>query len=111
MTAQVAIEAGSSLFFLGMIWLRTRLQYRERGAGTPRLAPAGRIYFGAVVATLVAGWLLAPVLGRLFWPATGINPTLLRVVWFLATYYVFIAVHRILQSRGAAVFRVTPARD
>ncbi|HVO47730.1 MAG TPA: hypothetical protein VMT29_15500 [Steroidobacteraceae bacterium] len=105
MTAPLAIEIGSALFFLGMIWLRTRLQYREQGAGPPRLAPAGRIYFGAVVATLAAGWLLAPLLGRLIWPGTGINPTLLRVAGFLATYYVFIAVHRVLRNRGAAVFR------
>jgi hypothetical protein len=28
-------------------------------------------------------------------------------VWFLVTYYLFILVHRVLKTRGVAVFKVT----
>jgi hypothetical protein len=54
---------------------------------------------------LVLGWLVAPLLGRTFWPGSAVTPTLTRVVWFLATYYIFIFVHRLLKSRGVLVFR------
>jgi hypothetical protein len=36
-----------------------------------------------------------------------ITPTLARVIWFLAAYYLFIPVHLVLKARGRAVF--TPA--
>jgi RsiW-degrading membrane proteinase PrsW (M82 family) len=92
-----------------MIWLRTRMQYTQRGRGSLQLERAGRIYFGAAVGLLVLGWLLAPVLGHAMWPATNVTPTLLRVVWFLATYYAFILVHRVLKTKGVEVFRIVPA--
>jgi hypothetical protein len=99
------ILAITGVFIIGMIWLRTRMQYSRPGGGSLRLERAGRIYFAAAVATLAIGWAVAPMLGRALWPGTGITPALTRVVWFLATYYVFIAVHRILKSRGTAVFQ------
>ena len=69
------------------------------------LAPAGRIYFAAVIALLLVGWFAAPLIGRALWPTTGATPTLMRVVWCLATYYVFILIHRVLKARGAIVFK------
>ena len=35
---------------------------------------------------------------------TGATPTLMRVIWCLVTYYVFIVIHRVLKSRGTEVF-------
>jgi hypothetical protein len=32
----------------------------------------------------------------------------MRVVWCLVTYYVFIAVHRVMKTRGTAVFQQQP---
>ncbi len=97
------------LFIIGMIWLRTRMQYlagRRRGRRL-RLERVGRVYFAAAVVVLVVGWVVAPVLGAAFWPASGgNNPALTRVIWFLLTYYVFILVHRYLKARGAPVFSV-----
>jgi len=87
-----------------MIWLRTRMQYMRRGAGPLRLAPPGRSYFGAVVVLLVIGFFAAPLIGNAFLPNTGISPTFSRVVWCLVTYYIFIVIHRVLKSRGTAVF-------
>ena len=69
------------------------------------LTPAGRIYFAAVIALLLIGWFAAPLIGRAFWPTTGATPTLMRVVWCLATYYIFILIHRVLKTRGATVFK------
>ena len=88
-----------------MIWLRTRMQYARRGVGALQLAPAGRLYFGSAVALLIAGWVVAPLLGRALWPGPAVTPTLMRVVWCLATYYVYILIHRVLKMRGAAVYR------
>jgi hypothetical protein len=104
MNAQDAIAPFTALLMLGLIWVRTRVQYSRAGTGPLRLQPAGRIYFGAVVALLAVGWFAAPVLGRTFWPVPGVTPTLTRVVWCLATYYIFIVVHRMMKTRGAAVF-------
>jgi hypothetical protein len=105
LNAQDAIVAISALFIVGMIWLRTRMQYAKRGVGPLQLETAGRIYFGSAVALLVAGYVIAPVTGRVLWPGSGVTPTLMRVVWCLATYYVYILVHRVLKMRGAAVYR------
>jgi hypothetical protein len=105
MNPQDLIVPFTSLFIVGMIWLRTRMQYARRGAGPLQLAPAGRIYFGAVIAVLIIGWFGAPLIGQALWPTTGATPTLMRVVWCLVTYYVFILIHRVLKSRGTAVFR------
>jgi len=104
MNAQDAIVPFTALLMLGLIWVRTRIQYSRAGTGPLRLQRAGRIYFGAVLALLVLGWFAAPVLGRTFWPIPGVTPTLMRVVWCLATYYIFIVVHRVMKTRGAAVF-------
>jgi hypothetical protein len=105
MNAQDLIVPFTSLCIVGMIWLRTRMQYARRGAGPLHLARAGRIYFGAVIALLFIGWFAAPVIGQAFWPTTGATPTLMRVVWCLATYYIFILIHRVLKTRGTAVFK------
>jgi hypothetical protein len=105
MNAQDLIVPFTALFIVGMIWLRTRMQYARRGAGPLHLAPPGRIYFAAVISILFIGWFAAPLIGQALWPTTGATPTLMRVVWCLATYYVFILVHRVLKSRGTAVFK------
>jgi hypothetical protein len=105
MNAQDLIVPFTSLFIVGMIWLRTRMQYARRGAGPLHLESAGRIYFAAVVLVLVLGWFAAPLIGRALWPMSGATPTLTRVVWCLATYYIFILIHRVLKIRGTAVFR------
>ncbi|MDB6106029.1 MAG: hypothetical protein JWO52_6028 [Gammaproteobacteria bacterium] len=108
MNAQDAIVLFTALLMLGLIWVRTRVQYSRAGAGPLRLQRAGQIYFGAVLALLAVGWFAAPVLGRTFWPVPGVTPTLMRVVWCLATYYIFIVVHRVMKTRGAAVFQPQP---
>lgn len=105
--AQDIISAVTVLFIVGMIWLRTRMQYARQSRGVLRLQPAGRIYFGAAAGALVSGWLLAPLIGRFAWPAANAAPGLIRVIWFLATYYVFILVHRILKVKGLAVYKAT----
>ena len=105
MNAQDLIVPFTALFIVGMIWLRTRMQYARRGAGPLHLAPPGRIYFAAVIFILFIGWFAAPLIGQALWPATGATPTLMRVVWCLATYYVFILIHRVLKARGTAVFK------
>jgi hypothetical protein len=104
MNAQDAIVPFTAVLMLGLIWIRTRIQYSRAGTGPLRLQAAGRIYFGAVLAVLAVGWFAAPVLGRTFWPVPGVTPTLLRVVWCLATYYIFIVVHRMMKTRGTVVF-------
>jgi hypothetical protein len=105
MNAQDLIVPFTALFIVGMIWLRTRMQYARRSAGPLHLAPPGRIYFATVISVLFIGWFAAPLIGQSLWPTTGATPTLMRVVWCLATYYVFILVHRVLKSRGTAVFK------
>lgn len=106
MDTQDIISAVTVLFIIGMIWLRTRMHYARRAQGALRLQPAGRIYFVVVLALLLLGWIFAPLAGHALWPqTTNVAPGLMRAAWFLATYYVFIFVHRILQSRGVAVFK------
>jgi hypothetical protein len=105
MGTQDIISAVTVLFIVGMIWLRTRMLYSREMRGVLQLQRAGRIYFTAVVAVLVLGWLVAPLIGRLAWPDTNVTPLLMRVIWFLATYYVFIVVHRILKGKGVQVYK------
>jgi hypothetical protein len=105
MNAQDLAVPFTALFIVGMIWLRTRMQYARRGAGPLHLAPPGRIYFAAVISMLFIGWFAAPLIGQALWPTTGATPTVMRVVWCLATYYVFILIHRVLKSRGTVVFK------
>lgn len=106
MSAQDIICAVTVLFIIGMVWLRTRMQYARRGMpGTLRLQLAGRIYFAALGAVLVLGWLAAPPLGRLLWSDVSVTPGLLRGIWFIVTYYIFIVVHRVIKTRGVQVYR------
>jgi hypothetical protein len=105
MDAQEAIVPFTALLMLGLIWVRTRIQYSRDAKGPLRLTAAGRIYFASAVTLLVVGWLLAPLAGRSLWHVPGVTPTLVRVVWCLATYYIFIIVHRVMKSRRAMVFR------
>src|ERR1700704_584299 len=88
------LTAVTLVFIIGMVWLLTR---------------AGRIYFAALLGVLVLGWLVAPAAGHALWPAAASTPTLARVVWFLATYYLFIPLHRTLRARGVEVFKVPVA--
>ncbi|HEY6923091.1 MAG TPA: hypothetical protein VI653_06460 [Steroidobacteraceae bacterium] len=105
MQTQDLICAVTVLFIVGMIWLRTRVLYTREVRGALQLQRAGKMYFAAVAAVLVSGWLVAPLIGRLAWPDTNVTPLLMRVIWFLATYYVFIVVHRILKAKGVAVYK------
>jgi len=106
MNALDIICAITVLFIVGMIWLRTRMQYSRQARGVLQLQRAGQIYFAAVIVMLLLGWLVAPAVGRALWPDTNVTPGLMRVVWFLVTYYLFILVHRVLKTRGVAVFKV-----
>ena len=105
MNAQDAIFPFTALLMLGLIWIRTRIQYSRGAEGPLRLQRAGQIYFGSAVVLLAVGWFVAPALGQTFWPVPGVTPTLMRVVWCLATYYIFIVVHRVMKTRGTGVFR------
>jgi hypothetical protein len=103
------LTAGTAVFIVGMVWLRTRMHYR-RGRERLSLTRAGRTYFAVLGGVLVLGWLVAPAAGHAFWPAAPSTPTLTRVVWFLATYNLFIPMHRALRSRGVEVFKVPVAQ-
>ena len=105
MQTQDIISAVTVLFIVGMIWLRTRVLYTREVRGALQLQRAGRVYFAAALVVLVLGWLVAPPIGRLVWPDANVTPLLLRVIWFLATYYVFILVHRLLKMKGVEVYR------
>ena len=105
MNAQDLISAVTVLFIVGMIWLRTRMQYARQVRGVLQLQRAGKLYFAAAAAVLVLGWLVAPLIGRLMAPDTNVTPGLMRVIWFLATYYVFIIVHRLLKVKGVEVYK------
>lgn len=105
MEAQDLLSAGTAVFILGMIWLRTRMHYTRRIRGPLKLQRAGQIYFAVVSAVLLLGWLIAPTVGLALSPATATPPPILRFVWFMATYLIFIMVHRILQARGVQVFK------
>lgn len=108
MNAQDLISAVTVLFIVGMIWLRTRMQYARQIRGSLQLQSAGRLYLAAAAAVLVLGWAVAPLIGRLMVPDTSVTPGLTRVIWFLATYYVFIVVHRILKAKGVEVYKAAP---
>ncbi len=105
MGIQDILSAVTVLFIVGMIWLRTRVQYARQVRGALHLQKAGRAYFAAAAGVLVLGWLVAPSIGRLALPDTNVTPGLMRVIWFRATYYVFILVHRILKAKGVAVYK------
>jgi len=103
------ISAGTALFIVGMVWIRTRMHY-PRGAGRLHLTRGGRIYFAVLLGALAAGWLAAPAALRALWPSALATPMLSRVVWFLATYYLFIPVHHALKGQGVAVFKAPVAQ-
>ncbi len=113
MTVLDLSSAITVLFIIGMIWLRTRMQYVGLARSVPGrklgLEKAGRMYFGSAIALLAVGWFAAPLVGAALWPVTATNPVVPRVIWFLLSYYVFIVVHRVLKSRGIAVFKVREA--
>ena len=100
-----AICAITALFIVGMVWLRTRMHYAKAAGGRRSLTAAGVIYFAALGLLLASGWFAAPHVARALAPSAPVAPTLARVVWFLAAYYLFIPVHLILKARGAVVFR------
>jgi len=105
MTAEDLAAAVSAVFIVAMVWLRTRMHYIRQGRGRLEIDRAGWAYFAAVLAALAVGWFAAPALGRAFLPVPGVNSVVTRVLWFLATYYLFILVHRVLETRHIAVFR------
>jgi len=97
--------AVTALFIVGMVWLRTRMHYARAARGPRSLTAAGAVYFAALGVLLASGWLAAPLLARSLGAGAPVVPTVARVVWFLAAYYLFIPVHLLLKSRGVAVFR------
>jgi hypothetical protein len=101
------IPVFTAFLILGMIWLRTRIQYARRGS-TLQLQRVGWIYFGGALGLMGLGWLVAPALGAEIWHINhpAMRP-LLQSVWFLATYYAFIIVHGVMKANGMAVFAVT----
>jgi hypothetical protein len=99
-----ALVAG--IFILGMVWLRTRTFYSRQRRGPIELTREGKIYFAAIVVLLIIGWLVSPALGKLVAPDMPANGTLVRVVWFLLVYYLCIPVHRVLNTKKIAVFRI-----
>jgi hypothetical protein len=100
-----ALCAVAALFIAGMVWLRTRMHYRKGAQGRRSLSSAGAVYFAALALLLATGWFAAPPLARRLAVPTPLTPTLARVVWFLAVYYLFIPAHRLLRARGLAVFK------
>jgi RsiW-degrading membrane proteinase PrsW (M82 family) len=102
------LTAGTALFIVGMVWLRTRMHY-PRGRERLLLTRAGRIYFAVLLGVLVLGWFMAPAAAHALWPVAASTPTLARVVWFLAIYYLFIPLHRALRAQGVEVFKARVA--
>src|SRR5581483_7224551 len=76
MEPQDAIVPFTALLMLGLIWVRTRIQYSRGAEGPLRLQRAGQMYFGSAVALLAVGWFAAPLIGKTFWPLPGVTPTL-----------------------------------
>jgi hypothetical protein len=109
MISQDAISAFAALFIVGMLWLRTRIHYRDPAPGGRALTRAGAMYFVAFALVLLCGWFAAPSLARVFAGTTPVPATLARVVWFLLAYYLFIPLHRVLQARGHPVFSAAGA--
>lgn len=110
MTGTDWMAALAAVVIFGMIWLRTKVQYRQRGV-TLRLAPAGWKYFGAALLVMLLGWWVAPLLSPLIAGPhpQPMMPTMLRVGWSLATYYVFIGVHQLVRSKAGGVFVASDA--
>jgi hypothetical protein len=100
-----AVSAAIALFIVGMVWLRTRIQYVAAPHGRLRLTAAGALYFAALGALLVSAWFAAPRIARGLASLAPVTPVLARSVGFLLVYYLFILVHRALKVRGVRVFR------
>ena len=100
-----AVCAVAALFIVGMVWLRTRMHYPRPPHGRRSLSAAGVLYFAALGLLLVLGWFAAPALAQHASSPVRIAPILARVLWFLAAYYLFIPLHRVLRARGIGVFR------
>jgi hypothetical protein len=105
MLAPDVIAAFAALFMVGMLWLRTGMHYPKGTRSVRALTSAGRLYFAAFGLLLVVGWFVAPPVARSLAGTTPLPPTLARVVWFLAAYYLFIPLHGMLRARGLPVFR------
>jgi hypothetical protein len=108
MEAQDLVSVGTAVFVLAMIWLRTRMHYTRQIRGPLQLQRAGQVYFAVVIVVLMLGWLAAPAAARVLSAAATTPPQILRFIWFMATYLVFIVVHRILKARGVEVFKGAP---
>jgi hypothetical protein len=97
----------AAVVIFGMIWLRTKVQYRQRGV-VLAITRAGWQYFGGAALLMVLGWFVAPLFAPLLVSGghapVPVMPTVLRVGWFLLTYYAFIGVHKLIKARGAGVF-------
>ena len=104
-----AISALAALFMVGMLWLRTGMHYVKGARSVRALTAAGWAYFAAFAVLLVSGWFAAPPVARSLAGATPLPPTLARVVWFLALYYLFIPLHGLLRARGRPIFRAPDA--
>jgi hypothetical protein len=100
-----AVAAFAALFIVAMVWLRTRMHYPQGAAAGRSLTATGLMYFAALGLLLLSGWFAAPALARRISLPLPVAPTLARVVWFLAAYYLFIPLHRVLVAHGLAVFR------
>src|SRR5262245_45522618 len=103
-TDLTALVAG--IFILGMTWLRTRTFYTRQRRGPIKITRDGIIFFASVVALLLIGWLASPTLGRILAPNMVASGTLVRVVWFLAVYYLCIPAHKVLAARKIQVFQI-----
>src|ERR1700734_1653374 len=98
-----ALSVLAAFFIFGMIWLRTRMQYARRGAGRRRLTAAGAGYFAAAALLILAGWFSGSVLARQALALAPLSAALLRGVWFIAVYYLSIALNRALLVRDRPV--------
>ena len=97
------------VFIMVMTWLRTRLHYPHAAGSALRLTRAGVGYFLALLALLVLGCIAAPPLARQLGLALLLPPVFAQAAWFLGTYLLFIALHRLLRSRGIPVFQAGAA--
>jgi hypothetical protein len=104
-----AISALAALFMVGMLWLRTGMHYAKGSRSLRTLTATGRVYFAGFALLLVSGWFAAPPVARSLAGTTPLPPTLARVVWFLAAYYLFIPLHGMLRARGRPIFRSADA--
>ena len=99
--------AVTALFIVGMVWLRTRMHYAREARGVRALTAGGLGYFAALGLLLAGGWLVAPLLALRFGAGAPGMGTVARVLWFLASYYLFIPLHLLMKAHGVPVFRAT----